>query len=159
MPPHRRALPSSTIGALVDRAKIDALLEPWVRDAEERAFVVRCVLGEGPVHHRVSNYVLLSLLKQVLDRVGGPIEVAGPTVDVPMRLPPHIAAHSEDDDFPLHLPTGPLESLAAPGSPAHQAMIDCLTDGPPQHALANAAMVWMLGSILARLEGASERST
>lgn len=156
MPPPRRALPSSTIAALVDRAKIDALLEPWVEDAEERAFVVRCVLGEGPVHHRVSNYVLLSLLQQVLERVGGPTEVSGETVDVPMRLPPHIAAHSEDDAFPLHLPTGPLASLAAPGSASHQAMIDCLTDGPPQHALANAAMVWMLGSILTRLADAPE---
>ena len=33
-----------------------------------------------------------------------------------------------------------------------EAMIDCLTDGPPQHALANVAMVTLLTEILSRLK-------
>jgi hypothetical protein len=30
-------------------------------------------------------------------------------------------------------------------------MADCLMDGPPQHSLANAAMLWLIGAALERL--------
>jgi hypothetical protein len=50
------------------------------------------------------------------------------------------------------MPTAALERLAPAGSPEMAALIDCLVDGPPHHALANAAMVCLLGALLARLE-------
>jgi hypothetical protein len=31
-------------------------------------------------------------------------------------------------------------------------MIDCLLDGPPHHALANAALVCLIDALLARIE-------
>ena len=54
--------------------------------------------------------------------------------------------------YPLALPTGPLERLAPAGSSDQASMVECLSDGPPQHALANAAMMWLMGAALARLE-------
>ena len=44
-----------------------------------------------------------------------------------------------------------LALLAAEGSAEQAAMIDCLTDGPPQHSLANAMMMQLLASMLNRL--------
>ena len=66
-PPHRNA-PSA---AFIDGARVDALLVGAVPDDEDRAFIVRCVLGEGPAHHRGANYVLLQLLGMIVDRLGG----------------------------------------------------------------------------------------
>jgi hypothetical protein len=54
--------------------------------------------------------------------------------------------------YPLALPTGPLGRLAPSGTPEQAAMAECLSDGPPQHALANAAMMWLLGTALDRVE-------
>ncbi|MCC7000128.1 MAG: hypothetical protein IT370_36350 [Deltaproteobacteria bacterium] len=144
-PPHRRPTASSAIIGFIDRPALDRLLVPWVPDAQDRAFVLRCLLDEGPAHHRGSNYVLLSLLGQLLP---DPVEVApGPSQAVPMRLPPHLAG-GDDAVFPLRLPTAILERLAPRDSPAFQAMIDALIDGPPQHALANVAMVCLLSALL-----------
>ena len=58
---------------------------------------------------------------------------------------------------PLALPTAPLERLAPRGTRDFAAIVDCLTDGPPQHALANVAMVTLIAELLARLEGGSDR--
>lgn len=151
--PHRH-VPSSEISAFIDPDRIDALLRPWVPDEPARAFVVRCLLEEGPAHHRGANFVLLSLLEAVLTKLGGPREQSGdePTVAVPMRLPPHLARKREPASYPLTMPLAPLTQLAPEGSRELDAMIDCLSDGPPQHALANAAMVRLLGEILARLD-------
>jgi hypothetical protein len=160
-PPHRSAhhrppLPSSAIAALIRPEKIEALLAPWVPDAEERAFVVRCIVGEGPLHHRGASYALLSLLGLLLEAAGpAPVTARpeGATVPVPMRLPPHLAPRDDGDHhFPLELPLTSLERLAPRGSPELQALVDCLTDGPPHHALANAAMVRLIDALLARLE-------
>jgi hypothetical protein len=154
-PPHERHVPSSAISGFIETHPIEALLAPWIPDAAARAFVVRCMLAEGPAHHRGANYVLLRLLGQVLERVAprGPVPApAGEPLEVPMRLPPHLAKASEPKSFPLALPTGPLERLAPRGSREFEAMVDCLTDGPPQHALANVAMVTLLAELLARLE-------
>jgi hypothetical protein len=68
-----------------------------------------------------------------------------------MRVPPHLRGARGEHDFPLTLPTRPIERLAPAGSSGFAAMVDCLTDGPPQHALANAAMVGLLGALLERL--------
>lgn len=143
----QRHVPSSAITGFIDRARVEALLAPWVPDAAARAFVVRCMLDEGPAHHRGANYVLLSLLGALLDRTATAPAPGGPTAPVPMRVPP---LHDEQElEYPLALPLRPLEGLAErPEDLA--AMVDCLTDGPPQHALANAAMVALLGALLER---------
>jgi hypothetical protein len=147
-------IPPAAVAAFIDSARVDALLEPIVPDAEDRAFVVRCVLSEGPSHHRGANFVLLSLLGALVESLGkGEVESlrARGTVPVPMRVPPHLARPGSMMAYPLALPTGPLDRLAPPGSLEQAAMAECLTDGPPQHALANAAMVWLLGAALEKV--------
>lgn len=156
-PPHRNA-PSA---AFIDWPRVEALLAGAVPDDEDRAFVVRCILGEGPAHHRGANYVLLRLLGMIVERLGGAdmetVRARG-TTPVPMRVPPHLERRGSMMAYPLALPTGPLEELAPAGSADHAAMVQCLSDGPPQHALANAAMVWLLGAALDRLDGRAEDS-
>jgi hypothetical protein len=158
-PPHERHVPSSAIAGFIDPGRIEALLAPWVPDPHARAFVVRCMLAEGPAHHRGANYVLLRLLGLALERVPAGAEPSGEpgSVEVPMRLPPHLARVGEAKSYPLALPLGPIERLAARGSRELDAMVDCLTDGPPQHALANVAMVTLIAELLARLEGGEPR--
>jgi hypothetical protein len=150
MPPHRSA-PST---AFIDPSRIDAILAGAVPDAEDRAFVVRCILNEGPAHHRGANYALLRLLGLLLDRLGG-ADMASlrehGTIPVPMKVPPHLARQGSLMAYPLPLPLAPLSELAAPASPEQSAMADCLSDGPPQHSLANAAMLWLIGAALDRL--------
>jgi hypothetical protein len=139
----------------VDAARVDSLLASIVPDGEDRAFVVRCILGEGPAHHRGANYVLLMLLGQLVDKLDAKdvaaLRARG-TLPVPMKVPPHLERPQSLMTYPLGLPTGPLESLAPAGSADQMAMVDCLNDGPPQHALANAAMMWLIGAALVRLE-------
>jgi hypothetical protein len=143
--------PSSAIGAFIDSKAIDTLLEPYVADAGDRAWVVRCMLDTGPAHHRGANFVLLSLIGRVRDKLPpAPGRAPGRTVPIPMRVPER--AESEDTAFPLGVPLQAIERLAPAGSRDAEAMLDCLTDGPPQHALANAAMAQLLADILARLD-------
>ncbi|HEX8791078.1 MAG TPA: hypothetical protein VF765_08995 [Polyangiaceae bacterium] len=150
MPPHR-----ATSTAFIDPARIDAILAGAIPDAEDRAFVVRCILNEGPTHHRGANYVLLRLLGLILDRLGGAdmasLRARG-TIPVPMKVPPHLERQGSLMTYPLPLPLAPLGELAPPATPEQSAMADCLSDGPPQHALANAAMLWLIGAALERLE-------
>ena len=68
-PPHRH-VPPSAITSFIDRARIDQLLAPWLPDAADREFVLRCILDEGPAHHRGANYVLLALLVRISDETG-----------------------------------------------------------------------------------------
>ncbi|WP_231864580.1 hypothetical protein [Sorangium cellulosum] len=155
-PGHRYpSLPSSVVSAFLRPARLDALLAPWMPDAEERAFVVRCIVGEGPVHHRGASYTLVCLLGLLLEELGPPEGGApsGESLPVPIRLPPHLARGSEHD-YPLAIPLAPLTRLAPKGSPELAALVDCLTDGPPHHALANAAMVCLLDALFARAERA-----
>lgn len=152
----RRHVPASTINSFIEPTRVEELLAPWLTDPADRAFVARCVLGEGPAHHRGANYVLLRLLAEALAARGGALPAAPPHLDedtrvpVPMRLPPAVASLAEDGDYPLRFPRRVLERLAPAGSPALEAMIDCVTDGPPQHALANAAMLCLLDALLER---------
>ena len=141
-----RALP------YVDHDAVSALLAPLVADEAERAFVVRCLLDEGPAHHRGANYVILRLLGMLLE---GPAEVAGETRAAPMHLPPHLTEDRKDEDeqsYPLRLPLAPLDRLAPRGSAEQEAMIEALFDGPPQHALANVAVVCLVDALLRRRE-------
>ena len=139
----------------IEPSRVDALLAGIVPDDEERAFVVRCILGEGPAHHRGVNYVLLLLLGALIDGLGGgdmeALRARG-TMPVPMKVPPHLMRPGSLMAYPLDLPTAPLEILAAAGSPEQSAMAECLTDGPPQHALANAAMLWLIGAALDKVK-------
>ncbi|MDQ3263736.1 MAG: hypothetical protein M3Y59_08765 [Myxococcota bacterium] len=155
-PPHERHVPSSAISRFIDAPQIEALLAPYVPDPEDRAFVARCVVGEGPAHHRGANYVLLRLMGQLLERLPRVAAAqAGSAVDVPLRIPPHLKDERGPAAYPLTLPLAPLEGLAAPGSPELDAMIDCLTDGPPHHALANVAMVTLLAELAVRVQAAA----
>lgn len=170
MPPHHHHHPprghharERTLERFVDRRRIDRLLAPWVPDADDRAFVLRCLLDEGPAHHRGVNWILLALLGDLAaDAPRGPAR--GRHARVPLRLPPHLRRHgdphddgdeddAENDDeraYPLTLPLGPLERLVGKDERAIDAMVDCLTDGPPQHALANAAMLLLIDAIQRR---------
>jgi hypothetical protein len=157
--PHTRPPPAATF---VDPSRIDAMLADVVPDAEDRAFVVRCIFNEGPPHHRGANYALLMLLGTLVDALGG-ADVASlrarGTVPVPMKVSPHLARPGSMMAYPLTLPTGPLEKLAPAGSPEQAAIAECLTDGPAHHALANAAMVWLIGAALERVQQRRRPST
>lgn len=152
-PPSRR-VPTSAISAFIEAHSIQGLIEPWVADAEDREFVARCMVQTGPAHHCGANYVLLRLLGRVLERVGGPpvsasVEATGTAI--PLRLPPPFTGPLAETQFPLTLPTRAVTQLAAGHARHLAAMIDCLTDGPPQHALANAAMLHLIEAILTQL--------
>lgn len=149
-------VPASEIAAFIEPQAIDELLAPWLPDAGERAMIVRCLLDVGPAHHRGSNYVLLRLLGVLLKKNGGPPPRSESPVSAPIRLriPPSLDTASEPAAYPLGVPTTVLERLAPRGSRAWVAMIDCLSDGPPQHSLANAAMLLLIDALLR----ASERT-
>lgn len=143
-------VPASEIAAFIEPQAIDDLLAPWLSDAGERAMIVRCLLDVGPAHHRGSNYVLLRLLGLLLSKQKTvpqrPTDDA--TAPIRLRIPPTANETSEPASYPLGVPTQVLEHLAPRGSRAWAAMIDCLTDGPPQHSLANAAMLLLIDALL-----------
>lgn len=149
-PPDRQPpVPSSQILSFLDEAEIERVLAPWLPDPHDRAFVARCMLREGPAHHRGANYVLLRLLAEAA-ATRAAVAPAAPddTVAVPLRLPPRVAGTHADDHYPLTFPRRVLERLAPDAPETVAAMIDCVTDGPPQHALANAAMLCLLDALL-----------
>lgn len=139
----------------LDPAAIDRALAPIIPDPRERAFVLRCVLQEGPRHHRVASWALLGLLAAVVDELGGvdPRTAEGATEPLRMRLPPHVAATSEDSEFPVRLPTRALREVL--GVKDADLALECLRDGPPHHALANTLMTWLLEAIYERVRDAS----
>lgn len=149
--PPIRHVPKSAITAFIDHGRIERLLAAWIPEAQDRAFVARCMLDEGPAHHRGANFVLLALLGELASRlaVAGALQPSPgeERVPVPMRLPPHLAGSVEDGVYPLQFPRKVLDVLT-PDEPARQAMIACLVDGPPQHSLANAAMLCLLSTLL-----------
>lgn len=151
MPPPRGHSP-----AFIDRARVDAVLAPLVPDAADRAFVLRCVLDEGPGHHRGANYVLLAMLGELVDVLGAqePVSAHENVAPVAMRVPPHLARDAPKH-YPLGLPIAPLLTLAEGDARAAKDMAAALNDGPPQHALANAAMVALLHRALEAARKAS----
>lgn len=164
MPPRRPSHPpppaitrprrsASGLDKLVAADEIAALLSPWLPDDEDRAFVARCITAEGPAHHRISSAALLRLLAMALDAAGGaPKDEGLEGVPVPFHLPPHLDRHADEDaHYPLKMPRRTLERLAPAGSREIAAVTDSLVDGPPHHALANAAMVCLIDALLERL--------
>lgn len=147
--PHHHHPPS--LPELVDLDRIDVLLTAWVPDPDDRAFVIRNLLAEGPAHHRIATYTLLVLLGEVLAATGGGPRPAGHEVGVPMRLPPRRDVRSAT--FPAALPTRVLARVVPADEPDYAEVVDALLDGPSHHALANAAMVDLLDRILAGLGG------
>ena len=155
MPAHHK-VPLSTIGALIEPKRIESLLARWISDPDERAFVTRCIVDIGPAHHRAANYVLLRLLAHLLEMLSssGDRHDESETVAVPIRLPAP-GVFNEEKVYPLHMSLTPLKRLAEGNPQRLAAMIDCLLDGPPQHALANAAMVNALGTLIEQLHSRS----
>ncbi len=147
--PPQAPFAASKVLDFVDESRLDALLAKLVPDAADRAFVLRCVVGEGPLHHRGANYILLTLLAQAAAPAGSAAQrVPSTGVTVPMRLPPYLAESVDEGTYPLLLPTGALLDLAGGDQNRLAAMIDCLTDGPSQHALANVIMVALIERLL-----------
>jgi hypothetical protein len=136
----------------LDAGAIDAALLEIVPDARDRAFVLRCVLEEGPRHHRVASWALLRMLAAVLAEVGGadPETREGASEPLGMRLPPSVAESSDDAEFPIGIPTTMLHDVLDDGEVG--LALECLKDGPPHHSLANAAMTWMLQAIYERVQ-------
>lgn len=156
MPPHSRSapLPRPSPGRrFPHRDRVDAVLTRRIADPSDRAFVVRCITEEGPRHHRESTAAMLLLLDALLQRLPAREGAsAGPAVPVPMRLPPHVADELDprDGHYPLAMPTEALRSLGLAQGEV-DALVECLLDGPPHHALANAVMVEMLTEALRRV--------
>lgn len=154
-PPRPPAPRASSRGSssLASAKDVGALLVHWVRDDEDRAFVSRCIATEGPAHHRLASYALLKLLAQALDAAGGPTDPPpSEGARIPLRLPPHLDRHDEEEaHYPLTIPRRALARLAPEGSREAVLLVEALTDGPAHHALANAAMVCMLDALIERL--------
>lgn len=144
-PPHHQRHAT----AFIDLEALERSLAPWLPDDAERAFVLRCVLEEGPAHHRGANYVLLTLLARLADRLGVKTPARGAQRPFEMRLPPHLEDEIDEREWPVGVPERALELLAK-DERAAEAMTDCLTDGPPQHAVANVLMVQLLVAMLER---------
>lgn len=149
--PHHRHKTVSAATRIFDRTRIEAMFSVWVPDAHDREFLVRCVLDEGPVHHRGANYVLLSLLADVLAAVGGTARADDTMLGVEMRLPPHLEDEMPAQPYPMKLSTAAVKRVA-PASRDHDTLVDLIGDGPPQHVVANIAMVNLLEAILSTLE-------
>lgn len=152
-PHHPNRAAASAIALLLDAERVGRALAPWLPDEAERDYIVRCILQEGPIHHRGSSYALLALAGLIAERLGvDPGEAARAGEPVAMRLPPHLQpTDREPPAYPLRLDASALPRLG--GREGVEAVLaDALTDGPPHHALANVALVDLLSAILRRVE-------
>ncbi len=131
------------------------MLRPYLSEDTDRAWVARCIAETGPAHHRGTNFVLLGLLDDLVEQLPA-VEAAkvankmAEVAPVPLRTPPHLRPAKEDDAYPLGIPREALAPLVGPGAD-RDAMVACLTDGPPQHALANALMLHLLDELRRRI--------
>jgi hypothetical protein len=150
-PPRKKHKHKGERRGSLDAKAIDEALEPIVPDPRDRAFVLRCILEEGPRHHRVASFALLRMLSRVLEDVGGAGAAKGASAPLAMRLPPGVASRADDAEFPIGVPTALIGELLDEAGAAEA--LDCLRDGPPHHALANAAMAWMIQAIHERVRG------
>lgn len=138
--------------SIVAKDDVAALLKPLVSDAEDLDFVARCIVTEGPLHHRLASFALLKLLALAMESAGARGEPAAEGLPLPLRLPPHLPRGDDADaHYPLTIPLRALSRLAPPGSREASALAAALMDGPPHHALANAAMVSMLDALIEHL--------
>jgi hypothetical protein len=94
------------------------------------------------------------MLAAVLAEVGGADAETreGPSEPLSMSLPPSVAAASDDASFPIGIPTRMLGEVLDAGETA--LAVECLSDGPPHHSLANAAMAWLVQAIYDRVQRA-----
>ncbi len=146
----KRAIPSSQALRFIDSESLEEILATMIPDEGDRAFVKRCLIAEGPLHHRGANYLILVLLGRLVKRIPG--DDSPPKGElVPMLLPPHLESEVEDGSFPIQLPTAALSDLLGHDEAALSAAVDCLTDGPPQHSLANVVTIALLDRLWRRL--------
>ena len=142
---HRRHEDVST--DFVERRALEELLLPFVPAKADRAFLARCLVEEGPAHHRGANDVLLRLLDRLPQRRAPDPSTCAP---VPMHLPPHLQDERDDGDeatYPIGLPVR-LLALLSSDEAEQRAMVACLTHGPPQHVLANVVMMALIDRAL-----------
>ena len=131
----------------VERRALEELLVPFVQGKADRAFLARCLVEEGPAHHRGANDVLLRLLDRLPRRRAPNPSACAP---VPMHLPPHLHDERDDGDeatYPIGLPVR-LLALLSGDEVEQRAMVACLTHGPPQHVLANVVMLALIDRAL-----------
>lgn len=142
----------TALSSAADADQLAEALRPVIADPRDRAFVVRCILDEGPVHHRASSWALLMLASEIARRLEVPMKAPDgepdDSITVRLRLPPHLAADEAESAFPLRLPLEPLRAIASSDRDV-EVLADALVDGPPHHALANAALVSLLARVLA----------
>lgn len=155
-PPHHHhdRTAASAIALALDADRLAKAIAPWAADPNDRAFLVRCIIGEGPIHHRGSSYALIALAGAIAERLGvtaPPSDAHG--VTVPMRLPPHLEKPDEEPPvYPLRLDIAGIDRIAGGKDGVRQVLTDAVTDGPPHHALANVALLNLLAAILRRVE-------
>ena len=130
--------------SFIDPSRIEALLRPLLSDPHEREFVLRCLLQEGPEHHRGANYVLLALFGELAAQLAP----SSDGLPIPMHLPPHLESDAQEKEYPLRIPSRVLERLAAKGTREFSDILECVTDGPPQHSISNALMLCLLDALL-----------
>ncbi len=149
-PPHHHHS-QSAVTKFIRPEEIEALLVPWVPDPTNRRFLTRCLVEEGPLHHRGANFVLLKLISDLANAMGAGDgrTPPGDGLRVQMRIPPHLRQEErEETAYPIRLPVAAVERLASRGTRDFDAIVDCLADGPPQHAVANVVMVTLLHDLL-----------
>lgn len=151
-PPHAPH-PPDALARLLHPTALDGALARLVPDPAARAFVSRCIVGEGPIHHRGASFVLIEALHRLLERLPplpSPPSTA-PSRPFPMRLPPHVAPRDPPPAWPLTVPLDTVEALGGSDPVLKESLIDCVTDGPPHHALANVVMLALIEAALERL--------
>ncbi|MBK8251289.1 MAG: hypothetical protein IPK82_01290 [Polyangiaceae bacterium] len=153
-PPHVPApRPSASATTSPSTADIAKLLECLISDPEDREFVARCIATEGPPHHRLASFVILTLLSQVVEKSGVPVAAEHDGYKIPFRLPPHLDRHNDEDAlYPLRLARGAMQRVALNDARRADMLASAVVDGPPHHALANVAMVNLLHALVSHLE-------
>lgn len=150
--PHRHRHVLSSLADVASAQRLEDALELVIPDARDRAFVARCILQEGPAHHRAASWALVTIAGEVARRAGAkPRDAIQPDdFAVPLRLPPH-QRQEEDGSFPLRVPVAPLRAVSGSDRDA-EVLADAVVDGPPHHALANAALIAIFERLMSALE-------
>ncbi|MBA3846553.1 MAG: hypothetical protein H0X45_07905 [Planctomycetes bacterium] len=156
MPPHHARASATAIASALDPDRVKRALASWIADEGDRTFVARCILDEGPIHHRGASYVLIALAAAIAERVGAVAASGVSDIAVPMRQSPHLDRPGHQPPcYPLRLDPSVLDLVAEGDEGARAALADAVTDGPPHHALANVALLNLLAAILRRLPPAA----